>query len=194
MHPRIIGVLLFALLAFAPGAGAQPGDRFPAVDFDTLGMAADAEPLAHRRLRGMGRCGTYSNVVVADAAQMERLRTIPQCTDAPLPEPVGRTLVGVSVMGDCHTWYRLDAFRSESRREYRVRLQSRYGGCRAGGSADAWLELPPLPPGWTVAFTEDRLERDVEIDVLDPEWSYIRVRDDDPEAGRLQGAARPPRP
>jgi hypothetical protein len=192
MHPRIIGVLLFSLLAFAPAAGAQPGDRFPTVDFDTLGLPPDAEPLSSRRLRGMGNCGTYPNVVVANTADLRRLRMFPQCADAPLPEPVGRMMVGVSVMGDCHTWYRLDAFRSESRREYRVRLQRRYGGCRAGGYADAWLELPPLPPGWTVAFTEERLERDVEIDFLDGDWRYIRVRDDDSDAARIEAAARAP--
>jgi hypothetical protein len=179
MHPRIIGVLLFAVLAAAPAVRAQPlADAIPAINFDTLGLAADAEPLAHRRLRGMGRCGAFSNAVVANAAQVERLRMLPQCATVPLPDPAGRTLVAVSVMGDCHTWYRLDAFRSESRREYRVRLQRRYGGCRAGGLADAWLELPPLPPGWTVAFTEERFERDVEIDFSDPAWSSIRARDD----------------
>jgi hypothetical protein len=179
MHLRIMGAVLFAVMAAAPAVRAQPLEAvIPGIPFDTLGLPADAEPLAHRRLRGMGRCGAFSNAVIANAAQVERLRMMPQCAAAPLPEPAGRTLVAVSVMGDCHTWYRLDAFRSESRREYRVRLQRRYGGCRAGGSADAWLELPTLPPGWTVAFTEERLERDVEIDLLDPEWSSIRARDD----------------
>ncbi|HST57490.1 MAG TPA: hypothetical protein VLK84_02305 [Longimicrobium sp.] len=59
-----------------------------------------------------------------------------------------------------------------------MRLQRRYGGCRAGGSADAWLELPPLPPGWTLGFTDEPLDRDVDIDMLDPEWTYIRDRGD----------------
>lgn len=181
MHLRIIGVLLLAVTAAAPAVCAQPLEAvIPGIPFDTLGLSADAEPLAHRRLRGMGRCGVFSNGVVATAAQVERLRMMPQCAAAPLPDPEGRTLVAVSVMGDCHTWYRLDAFRSESRREYRVRLQRRYGGCRAGGMADAWLELPPLPPGWTVALTDESLERGTSIDPLGGEWWYIRTLDDEP--------------
>lgn len=180
MHLRILGAMLFAVLAAAPAVRAQPPGAVTSVGFDSLGLASDAEPLPARRLRGMGNCGAYPNVVVADTADLRRLRAYGPCAAAPFPELPGRTLVGVSVMGDCHTWYRLSAFRSEHRREYRVRLQRRYGGCRAGGSADAWLELPPLPPGWTVAFTDEPLERDVHIDTLDPEWSYIRARDDEP--------------
>lgn len=180
MHLRMLGALLFAALAVAPPVCAQPRGTVPRVAFDSLGLAADAEPLPARRLRGMGNCGAYPAVVVADTADLRRLRAFAPCAAAPLPEMPGRTLVGVAVTGDCHTWYRLDAFRSESRREYRVRLQRRYGGCRAGGFAHAWLELPPLPRGWTVAFTDERSDRDADIDTLGPEWSYIRARDDAP--------------
>lgn len=180
MHLRILGTVTFALLAAAPPVRAQPPGALASVRFDSLGLAPDAEPLPSRRLRGMGRCGAIGNVVVRDSADLGRLRTLPQCAAAPLPELPGRTLAGVSVIGDCHTWFRVDAFRSEARREYRVRLQRRYGGCRAGGFADAWLELPPLPAGWTVAFTEERVEGDVEIGVLGSGWSYIRARDDGP--------------
>ncbi|HEU4558163.1 MAG TPA: hypothetical protein VFS20_09950, partial [Longimicrobium sp.] len=111
-------------------------------------------------------------------ADLRRLRRLGTCAAAPLPDPAGRTLVGVPVRGDCHTWYRLDAYRSESRREYRVRLQMRGGGCRAAGHADAWLELPPLPPGWTVAFTREPVRDEAdELDILGDGWTYIRVRD-----------------
>lgn len=180
MHLRMLGPVLFALLAAAPPVRAQPPSAVRTVQADSLGLAPDAEPLAARRLRGMRNCGVHPAVVVADTADLRRLRALGRCAEAPFPELPGRTLVGVSVMGDCHTWYRLSAFRSEQRREYRVRLQRRYGGCRAGGVADAWLELPPLPAGWTVALTDEPVEREAATDVLGPEWSYIRARDDEP--------------
>jgi hypothetical protein len=172
---RALVVALGVVAGTAGAARAQPDSVVTPVREDSLGLAADAEPVAHRRLRGMGRCGFLSHGAVTDTVQLRRLRAFPACVDAPLPAPVGRTLVSVSVRGDCHTWYRLDAFRSESRREYRIRVRWRYGGCRAGGFADAWLELPALPPGWTVAVTDEKVPDDLEIS--GPEWSYIGARD-----------------
>lgn len=163
------------VLLTAGAAGAQGWNGLKLAPEDSLGLAPDAEPLAHRRLAGMGRCGVTGHVVVADTGDLRRLRAYPPCAAAPLPPLPGRTLVGVSVFGDCHSRYRLDAFRSESRREFRVRLQRVYGGCRAGTSADAWLELPSLPPGWTVAVSDESLDADV--DALGPEWTHIRARE-----------------
>lgn len=175
---RLVARMLAAagcVLLTAGAAGAQPRQELTRVPEDSLGLAPDAEPLAHRRLTGMGRCGTIGHVVVADTGDVRRLRAYPPCAEAPLPPLPGRTLVGVSVFGDCHSRYRLDAFRSESRREFRVRLRRVYGGCRAGTFADAWLELPPLPHGWTVAVTDESLDADV--DALGPGWTYIRDRE-----------------
>jgi hypothetical protein len=64
--------------------------------------------------------------------------------------------VATPLFGDCHASYRIDAWRSAGRREYRVRVTSYYGGCRAGRGYYVWLALPKLPAGWSVGFTEAR--------------------------------------
>ncbi|HEX2204031.1 MAG TPA: hypothetical protein VHG91_12060, partial [Longimicrobium sp.] len=127
------------------------------------------------------------HAVVADSADLARLRVWPQCRDAPIPPLAGRTLVGLSLMGDCHAMVRFDAFRSESRRELRVRVQERYGGCRAGGYADAWLLLPPLPEGWSVRFTETGVPDDTP---LGTGWIYLRSAGN-PSAAALRLWERP---
>jgi hypothetical protein len=166
---------LLSGIAMAGTVQAQPADSLLRVEYDSLGLAADAEPVPHRRLPDMGRCGVVGNAVVTDSAGLRRLRRYPQCADVAFPAPEGRTLVGITIMGDCHTAYRLHAFRSESRREYRIRVQTRYGGCRAGGFADAWLELPRLPAGWSVTVGREEVEGDVDLLGGDG-WTSIRGR------------------
>lgn len=175
MRAPVLGGAIFALLAVIAMAGtvhAQPADSLRTTQYDTLGLAADAEAIPFRRLMDTGRCGVVGNAVLTDSAGLRRLRRYPQCADVVFPEPEGRTLVGLSIMGDCNATYRVDVFRSESRREYRVRVRQRYGGCRAGNSAEVWIELPALPPGWTVTAQEER--SDEEVDLSAPGWTSIR--------------------
>jgi hypothetical protein len=76
------------------------------------------------------------------------------------PDSLGFSADTVRVHADCQAFYRLDAFRSAKRREFRVRVLIHGGGCRGMLSEYEWLALPALPRGWSVRFTEtdDRSE------------------------------------
>ena len=155
---------IFLLLAAAPLAAQA---ALPRVEPDTLGLAADTVRLQVERIEGMDRCDIPGHAVVKDRADLRRLRRYPQCAKA-APPLDGRTGVGLSVWGDCQATYRVDAFRSAKRREFRVRLRIRSGGCRGMLRHYAWLSLPALPPGWAVRFTESPVDEDAPQDLR--EW------------------------
>jgi len=143
-----MGIGMMAMAASAADAGAQP-DRY---EFAADSAApADTVRIEAERVAGMERCWR-GNVVIADSASLAALHAFPDCRGVRALN--GRTLVGVSVMGDCFARYRGDTVRSETNRELRVRVLKQYGGCRAGRSRHEWLLLPALPPGWTVRFVE----------------------------------------
>jgi hypothetical protein len=147
-------MLAAAVLCAAP-ADAQP-DWYRRWQPDSLELARDAVPIP---LAGMWTdCDPPGNQVVRDSADAEEIRRFRGCDPVPFPA-LGRELyVRVLMMGDCHARHSVDAFRSDSRREYRILIVDRYGGCRAGRSEERWFRLPPLPEGWTVAFTERRID------------------------------------
>jgi len=163
-----IGMMAIGMMGMsAADAGAQPA-RY---DFDADSAApADTVRVEAERVAGMRECWR-GNVVIGDSASLAALHERPRCRGVQSLD--GRTLVGVSVMGDCFARYRIDAFRSETSRELRVRVLRRYGGCRAGRSRYEWLLLPALPPGWTVRFVERRLPDDAEV----PD-DFRSIRDD----------------
>jgi hypothetical protein len=70
-----------------------------------------------------------------------------------------------TVQRDCQATYRIDTFRSEKRREFRVRLRIRDGGCRALLPRYDWISLPALPRGWAVRFTHERVPDDAPVDL-----------------------------
>jgi hypothetical protein len=164
-YPALAAVLAIAFAVFpasplaaqTPLRGAEP---------DTLGLAPDTVRLTVGRVEGMGRCEIIGHAVVKDRADLRRLRRYPQCAKVS-PPLEGRTLVGLSVWGDCQAMYRVDAFRSAKRRELRVRLRIRYGGCRGMLPHYEWLSLPALPAGWAVRFTESRVDGDAPLDFRD---------------------------
>lgn len=142
---------LAAVMIAAVPAAAQPGedDRWRP---DSLGMAADAVPLPVETLE-LG-CRAIGLRVVRDSADARAIGRYRGCDPSRFPA-LGRDLyVHVVMGGDCHARFEVHAFESDARREYRVLMVKRYGGCRAGGFYQRWIRLPPLPPGWTVAFTE----------------------------------------
>ncbi len=143
-----------AVLCAAP-AGAQP-DWYRRWQPDSLELAPDAVPIP---LADVGTdCDPPGNQVLRDSADAAEIRRFSGCDPLPFPG-LGRDLyVRVVMMGDCHARHSVDAFRSNSRREYRILIVDRYGGCRAGRSEERWIRLPPLPVGWTVAFTERRID------------------------------------
>lgn len=142
-----------AALAAAP-AGAQPGDL--GLREDSAGIAADAVPLPVQRLAT--ECHPIGLRVVRDSADLRAIERFRGCGAAEFPA-LGRDLyVHVSIAGDCHSRFGADAYRSDARREYRVVMVARRGGCRAGGWARYWIRLPPLPQGWSVAFTKERID------------------------------------
>lgn len=147
-------MLMAAVLAAAPAA-AQPGDY--GLDEDSLPVAEDAVPLPVQRL--WTECDPLGLRVVRDSTELRAIERFRGCGAAEFPA-LGRDLyVHVRLMGDCHARFGVDAYRSESRREYRVEMTTRYGGCRAGKFESWWIRLPPLPQGWTVAFSTRRRER-----------------------------------
>lgn len=154
----MLGALLAAAAARPAAAGAQGRDY--GLQPDSAGLSADTVRLPARRVPELEECGPPVGYrVVASDSAAAALRRFPQCQDAEFGPPERRTLVFLPLFGDCHAGYRVEAFRSESRREYRVRVSEYDGGCRAARFHDVWLELPPLPPGWRVAFTEEHHRR-----------------------------------
>jgi hypothetical protein len=156
-----------AVLCAAP-AGAQP-DWFNRWRPDSLELARDAVPIALAAV--WTDCDPPGTRVVRDSADAAEIRRFNGCDPFPLPG-LGRELyVRVVMMGDCHARHSVEAFRSDSRREYRILIVDRYGGCRAGRMEERWFRLPPLPRGWTVAFTErgidDRHRAPWRTDTLD---------------------------
>jgi hypothetical protein len=147
---------LALLRAASPAAAQLPLTR---TDPDSLGFSADTVRVSLTPVEGMEGCELVGHAVVKGRAELRRLRRFPQCAKV-APSLAGRTLVGVRVHADCQAFYRLDAFRSAKRREFRVRVLIHGGGCRGMLSEYEWLALPALPRGWSVRFTEtdDRSE------------------------------------
>ena len=147
-------MMMVAVLAAAPVAG-QPGDY--GLREDSLGVADDAVPLATERVAT--ECDPIGLRVVRDSAELRAIERWPDCRASEFPA-LGRELYAhVVMMGDCHARFGVEAYRSDSRREYRVVMVKRYGGCRAGKIESWWMRLPPLPEGWSVAFTTRRIQR-----------------------------------
>ncbi|HEX2077763.1 MAG TPA: hypothetical protein VHG08_08645 [Longimicrobium sp.] len=153
LRPRML-IAAVAVLVSIPAA-AQPGDY--GLPEDSLEVAADAEPLPAQWL--WTECDPIGLRVVRDGAELRAIERFPGCDASQFPA-LGRDLyVHVRIGGDCHARFGVEAFRSASRREYRVVMVTRYGGCRAGRFFSGWYRLPPLPEGWTVAFSRKRIDR-----------------------------------
>lgn len=137
-----------AVLMTAPAA-AQPGDY--GLQEDSLDLAADGVPLPVERLQTT--CDPFGLRVVRDSAELRTVERFRGCDASAFPA-LGRELyVHVRLGGDCHAQFDVQAWRSPARREYRVVMLTEYGYCRAGRFESWWIRLPPLPEGWTVAFT-----------------------------------------
>jgi hypothetical protein len=151
----MFAVLAAAVLGAVP-AGAQPRDG--GLREDSLGVAADALPLPVQRL--WTECDPIGLRVVRDSAELRTLERFRGCESSAFPALGLDLYVHVLMGGDCHARFGAEAYRSASRREYRVVMVTRFGGCRAGKMESWWVRLPPLPDGWTVAFTDRKLDRD----------------------------------
>ncbi|HEX8244014.1 MAG TPA: hypothetical protein VF541_10975 [Longimicrobium sp.] len=150
---------LAILLAMIGGrADAQQVDR--GLQADTAGVPADTVRLASTRVRELERCHVLGFRVVDGDSAVAAMHRWPQCRDADFGDLRRRTLVGLPMHGDCHARHAVDAWRSDSRREYRVRVTTLYGGCRAARFDYTWLALPKLPPGWRIGFTTASREAD----------------------------------
>lgn len=155
MAARVIGWMLAVAVLSAVPAAAQPGDH--GLPQDSLPVAEDAVPLAVQRL--WTECDPIGLRVVRDSVDLRAIERWAGCRAPEFPA-LGRELYAhVVMMGDCHARFGVEAYRSESRREYRVVMVKRYGGCRAGKIESWWIRLPPLPDGWGVAFSTRRIER-----------------------------------
>ncbi len=135
-------------------AKAQPGDY--GLPQDSLEVAADAEPLPAQRI--FTECDPFGLRLVRDSADLRAIERFRGCDASQFPALGQDLYVRVNFGGDCHARFGVEAYRSASRREYRVVMVTRYGGCRAGGFFEGWYRLPPLPEGWTVAFSRRRID------------------------------------
>lgn len=143
-----------AVLMTVPAVG-QPGDY--GLEEDSLGVAADAVPLPVERLETA--CDPFGLRVVRDSAELSTVERFRGCDASAFPAPGRELYVHVRMGGDCHARFDVQAWRSEARREYRVVMVKRYGGCRAGKIESWWIRLPPLPEGWTVGFSTRRIDQ-----------------------------------
>ncbi|HEX6037399.1 hypothetical protein, partial [Longimicrobium sp.] len=125
---------------------------------DSLPVAADAEPLSMERVRET-ECDPFGLRVVRDTAELGTVQHFRACDAAAFPALGAALYVHVSMIGDCHARLWPEAFRSDSRREYRIVMMEEPGGCRAARYESYWLRLPPLPDGWTVGFSSRTVER-----------------------------------
>jgi hypothetical protein len=150
----MIGVAL-AAAAGAGGAAAQTTDW--GLRPDSAGVPADTVRLPIS-LVSFDECRIIGYRVILDSATVRRLRQWPQCTEMDFGDVEGRTVVGIPLFGDCHARYGIGAWRSEERREYRILVTTYDGGCRGARGAYRWMALPRLPAGWTVGFSERRVD------------------------------------
>lgn len=154
MDARLRWILMLSVLTAVPAA-AQPGDH--GLKEDSLGVAADAVRLPVERV--WTECDPIGLRVARDTAEFRAIEHFRGCESSAFPA-LGRDLyVHVSMSGDCHARFGLEAYRSDSRREYRVVMITQYGGCRAARFDSWWIRLPPLPRGWTVGFTDRSVDR-----------------------------------
>lgn len=145
-HPNELSEMLGA--AAAAGFPEMPAPS-RVLAFDSTTLPADTVRLPSS-LVDLGECGTDFRVVdnLGDVAEL-RGRT--GCAGTDFGDLSSRTLLGLVLSGDCAARFRVDLWRSESRREYLIRATFRDGGCRAwGGGGHYWIALPKLPPGWRV--------------------------------------------
>lgn len=161
----LVAVLGAGIIVSARPATAQE------IKPDSAGIPADTVRLRTTRVPGLDRCDPWEFRVVDDTAEAARLREQPGCRDADLGSLADRTLVGMPLGGDCLARYRVDAWRSEARREYRILATTWYGGCRAVGRGYFWIALPKLPPGWRVSATQQGLDGRDDGELADPRWS-----------------------
>jgi hypothetical protein len=150
---RLLPAVAAVVLGVAP-ADAQPLDD--GLRADSRGIAADAEPL--QADSADTACDPWGRRVVRDGADAHALERFPRCGPGAFPALGSRLYAHVPLMGDCHATHEVQAYRSAARREYRIVVTSWYGGCRAGRFDSRWVALPPLPDGWTLAFTEVRVD------------------------------------
>lgn len=156
MATRLGGLLMAAMLLAVPAAAQPPGDY--GMEADSLGLAADAQPLQVERL--WTECDPLGLRVVRDTAELRVFAGRRGCDASAFPGLGEYLYVHVQMGSDCHARFGVEAYRSESRREYRVVMVTWPGGCRAGGFESYWIRLPPLPEGWVVRFTDEWRDRD----------------------------------
>lgn len=164
---RLVGWALAAVVLTAAPAGAQPGDY--GLTADSLGLAADAEPLQVDSADTA--CDPLGLRVVRDSADARAMERFRDCGPGAFPSLGRRLYAHVVLGGDCHATHQVHAYRSAARREYRIVMTTWYGGCRSARFGSRWITLPPLPEGWTVAFTELKAEgrdRPWRMDALGP--------------------------
>lgn len=70
-----------------------------------------------------------------------------------------QTLIGYSARGDCHMRLRAKIFRSDTDKKYLLVINNIYGGCRAGGSRDAWMVIDKIPEGYELNIREVLVDR-----------------------------------
>lgn len=141
---------------------------FFALVFLSTALSVYAQPqtseIAVRVLRETGKkdfyCATDSGLVTK--AAFEKLTSDKQCADLKTSLNVDfeeESLIGFHARSDCHMQASAKVFRNDEAKKYIVKVDVKYGGCRAAGSYQGWLVVEKLKPDYAVEFTERNLKK-----------------------------------
>lgn len=122
-------------------------------------------------LRSIGKkndfyCTTESALMTKES--FEKFISARQCTELKTMLNVDfekESLIGFRARSDCHMQAAAKIFRNDAAKKYVVRVEIKYGGCRAAGNHQGWLVVEKLKPDFAVEFTE------TESDKIYLEWN-----------------------
>jgi hypothetical protein len=98
---------------------------------------------------------------VIDEEKFDRIVSEPDCAALEKLLKVDfetESLISFNVRGDCHVSAAARVVRSDATKKYTVKIKKIPGGCRAAGRRQSWLVIEKIRPGYTVDFTETRVE------------------------------------
>ncbi|MCD9189151.1 MAG: hypothetical protein LUM44_22235 [Pyrinomonadaceae bacterium] len=164
---------------------------FFALVFLSAALSVDAQPqtseTAVRVLREIGgrdfSCTTDSGVMTK--AGFEKLISDKQCADLKSKLNVDfekESLIGFRAGSDCHMQASAKVFQNDAAKKYVVKVDVKYGGCRAAGNYQGWLVVEKLKPGYTVEFTERNLKK-IYTEWLEKDVTYFPAK---PSAENLE--------
>lgn len=157
---------------------------FFALVFLSAALSVHAQPqtseTAVRVLRETGKkdfyCTTDSGVMTKDA--FEKLTSDRQCTDLKKVLKVDfekESLIGFRARSDCQMQASAKVFRNDEAKKYVVKVNVKYGGCRAAGNYQGWLVVEKLKLDYAVEFTESDVKK-IYAEWLEKDVTYFPAK------------------